>query len=438
MQNGFFDGLLTGFAQQWGKNQQIRQEQDQFNKSLQAQADFNNTLKNVDLGGQTTIQDNASRANGGNYTGSNIDKQTTQGLLPTNFSQQPPQPSANTLGQGLVSGMGQTPQPAQAQQNFFAMPTPQTPEQQAEQAKYDQFALAKKANPEWYVGDNYVGNDAQARADAVKAQQSAPVMSQPQAQPISQYSTANNPATLTTSAPKTIQEQTSIIKSQIPLAMKDLMTKYPTANPKELYAMLQQATNDKIAEHTATYNDSKIQDLMKVFNDPKTTGNQKAWLAAQAKKMYGVDIGSEFKNFNVSPDAQFKEEQANSRWLTPSGNTRLTTDTSIKTTGMNNENAQKVANINGQYKLQGAQISANRPRGNGSTNTAFDKKQAALENKYVEVRRNLKDAIDSNDEASAMRWMKEMNSEEFMTNDVIADVARSDGTALMNKWNSQN
>ena len=55
-------------------------------------------------------------------------------------------------------------------------PSPMSPDEKAAQQKqYDDFAAAKKANPEWYVGDTYVGTDdkAKAQAQAQQAQQQA-------------------------------------------------------------------------------------------------------------------------------------------------------------------------------------------------------------------------------------------------------------------------
>jgi hypothetical protein len=52
-----------------------------------------------------------------------------------------------------------------------------------------------------------------------------------------------------------------------------------------------QAANDKMSDYTNQYNQQKVQGLMQAFNDPKTSDQQKAWIAAQANKMYGIDIG---------------------------------------------------------------------------------------------------------------------------------------------------
>jgi hypothetical protein len=55
--------------------------------------------------------------------------------------------------------------------------------------------------------------------------------------------------------------------------------------------LLMQAANDKMSDYTNQYNQQKVQGLMQAFNDPKTSDQQKAWIAAQANKMYGIDIG---------------------------------------------------------------------------------------------------------------------------------------------------
>jgi hypothetical protein len=234
--------------------------------------------------------------------GSNVRQQTGQGLLPTSFNTQTPTSANIGQGIGLLSGMNQSQQ------------SPTTVQQQT------------------------ISN------------------------PLEKYSQANNPVKTTTSAPKTLQEQTSMIKSQLAPAMKELIGKYPNVNPKELLSMLQQATNDKITEHTSNYQQQQMNDLYQGFVNEENP-NRKAMYAARLKNM-GYDVTSAYKEFAPdytdkvvdSGDSQnllsFDKKSGKyydggklSKSVSPDA--RLNADTRIQTTGMNNATTLQAAAMRG-------------------------------------------------------------------------------------------
>lgn len=210
-------------------------------KNYQAQQDFNDQINALDYGGQTSIQDLASRSNpNSNYTNKTASTQA-QGLLPTGFSQSAP--TSDTIGQGLLSM--QKPQIEQQPQRFFADPN-----------------IATDMQPD-----------------------TTPLLGK--------YAKENNPVNITTSAPKTLQEQTRMIKSQQATAMKELVGK--GYHPKDILPLLQQATNDKITELNATYQQNQVNELYNGFVNEENP-NKKAMYAARLKQA-GYDVTTPYKEF---------------------------------------------------------------------------------------------------------------------------------------------
>jgi hypothetical protein len=228
-------------------------------------------------------------------------QQISQGLLPTNFNQQ--SPDASMLGQGLLGQVMQQPQ------------------QQAQQ------------QPNNYNITN----------------------------PMDQYSQANNPTQTTTSAPKSLMEQTNMIKSQIPSAMQALVKK--GYKPNEVLPLLQQAAQDKIAEHTSNYNQQQTQALLQQFqgtNDPM----QQAALAARLKQQFGYDVGTAYKDFKHdystvnTGDSQTAFDKNNGTFgnktaINQSPDNIANNDTKIKTTGMNNATTLQAASMRGSGRGRG-------------------------------------------------------------------------------------
>ena len=206
-----------------------RQRQDA--KMYTDVADYTQKLDNLDYGGQTSIEDLASPSNpNSNYTGSKVAPNALTSLLPKDITNFTPTP----FGQGLVNGGLIQQQPAQQptlDQSFNSM--------------------------------------------------------------MGKYSKENNPAKVTTSEPKNLDQQVKMIRSQIPLAMKELIAK--GYNPKEVLPLLQQASNDKIAEHTSTYQQKQVEDLYQGFITEENP-NKKAMYAARLKQS-GYDVTTPYKEF---------------------------------------------------------------------------------------------------------------------------------------------
>lgn len=257
---------------------------------------FGETLNNLDYGGQTSIQDLANRSNQNSNYTNKTAEVKAQQGLLPTGFNQQI-PTSSNIGQGLL---GQPLQQAQQPTNFN------------------------------------ISN------------------------PLDKYSATNNPANVTVSAPKNIQQQTSMIKSQIPLAMKELLAK--GYNPKDVLPLLQQVANDKISEHTATYQQQMVNDLYQGFVNEENP-NKKAMYAARLKQA-GYDVTTPYKEF--APEYKFekfdnggtnegyafnpktgKVEKQLSIDKTVSPDAQLNADTRIKTTGMNSATALQVASMRG-------------------------------------------------------------------------------------------
>jgi len=242
------------------------------------------------------------------YLGSNTDQQTAQSLMPTGFQTQVP--TANNVGQGLIGQQPTTTNGQQVpQQQFFANPA----------------------------------QTADGTAPTINANQD-----------LGKYSKVNNPVAVEGSAmtPQQAQAHVNMMQSQAALV---LQKKYGPAAMQQIMPMLQQASNEKLAGFNQDYNNTKIQGLITTFNDPKTTDNQKMWLAAQAKQLYKIDIGNEAKNFLVNPTDKLTQDNkmaihntasgdtiANNgekryQWDNTSANNVNDNNTKVTTTGMNND-----------------------------------------------------------------------------------------------------
>lgn len=212
------------------RNAERGEQKKQANMYLDA-ANFGEELKNLDYGGQTSIQDLASRANpNSNYTNKTASLKAQQGLFPTSFNQSVP--TSDTLGQGLL-GQPLNSQPAQANNFEFT-------------------------------------------------------------NPLDKYSKENNPVSITTSAPKTLQEQTRMINAQIPKKMQEMMK--AGYKPKEALALLKESANQAIADRTETYKQSQI-DSFETEQDPR----KKIMIGMKA----GL-IGKEGAMMLVQPDIETK------------------------------------------------------------------------------------------------------------------------------------
>lgn len=309
-----WSGLLGALGSYLGNQQNQQNEAGAYG----ATADAMNGIGNMQLGGYNDIQDTASRANpGSDFTNKNNETRIAQGLLPTSMQT----PDASMVGQGMI---GQPPisKAPQAQQQFFANP-------------------------------NQVADGTQQAIDPKQV--------------MGQYAKDNNPANVTAVAPKTIAEAKLAVNASIPTAMQTLTQKYGAKIAAQMQPMLMQAAQEKISGYQQDLSQKAIQGLVSTFNDPNTSPNQKMWLAAQAKSMYGVDIGSEFKNFNPTPDALLKENGLNGRYDRQSANNIGTNENRITTTQMNNDNRITTTGMNNSATVTAAGIrGSGRSGGSGS------------------------------------------------------------------------
>jgi len=140
--------------------------------------------------------------------------------------------------------------------------------QQNRQLKYDQFAAAKAANPDQYVGDTYVGTDeaARAKAQAALPQVEAQAAADQQATKNSQYGFKNpmqqEYGFQDDQAPKQLSygEYSSKLKTFKAQAMKDLVQKHGLAMAEKVSGMV----------------DSAIQDKLSTYADQQDTANRQA------------------------------------------------------------------------------------------------------------------------------------------------------------------
>jgi len=352
-------GQILGAVMQ--RNKERGERKDFVNMLGDASKFGTDTLGNLDVGGQTHMQDLASRENGGNYMNKTGEDKIRQGLLPARFQTPTLQsPDSNMLGQGLL-GQPQQQQPMSIEQAI---------------------APAQKA--------------------------------------MAQYSPENNPVNITTSAPKTLAQQTSMIKSQIGPAMKELMAKNKGYDPRQLYTMLQQATNDKIAEHTATYNQDESDKLLTRYQSSKNP-QEKTWLAAIAKQKYKIDLVEAAKQYEVSAGDRFKEDNTNARWLTPSGNNTQNNETELykwgtpsanntQTTQASMYSADSRANSS-RYATDNRRTNTTNGKSNGTAKALSPDKVGQYSNRYTEIMSDIYDSSKDVDRKEKINnYMLELNA----------------------------
>ena len=131
----------------------------------------------------------------------------------------------------------------------FASANPALPQNQGPdhtQADYNAFAAAKAANPEWYVGDTYVGSDPAAKAAAQAKPQQQPAtqgqydFSNPMQQ---EYGFQDDKPMQQLS----YQDQKAKINQFATSTMKNIVSKYGYETAQKVFPMIQQAMQDKMA-----------------------------------------------------------------------------------------------------------------------------------------------------------------------------------------------
>ncbi len=308
---------------------------------------------------------------GANINQAVMDNAVQSGLLPSLKS-----PTSANIGQGIMGGSGLPanynpisnqimPQASVGTQTLQGM-SPQAPQGFTPQQSTPPAQNIGLPSPDL----SQSGQGIQLPSTNFSTQQTAPT-SADISNPMAQDDTAfkGNPiATKQPTSPLEAQQliTQSLLKAQGTLAQKGIPTS--VSGP-----ILAQAAKEKMDDYQNQFKQQQVQGLITRFNNPNTTPQEKAWIAAQAKAQLGIDVGAEAKNFMVDPTKQYEQGQENYRWATPSGNNTQTTGEKHYEWGVPSANntqttqtAKDVANINGNFGVQKATISANRPRGGGN------------------------------------------------------------------------
>ncbi|WP_196592414.1 hypothetical protein [Pectinatus frisingensis] len=248
------------------------------------------------------------------------------------------------------------------------------------QKQYDDFAAAKAANPEWYVGDTYVGSDQNAKQAAIQKQQQQ------------QIDTANQAFQDRRNTYNQYKSQVVAMKAK---AMKDLISKYGVSAAKQVEPMIDSAIQSRMSNMADQIDEQNRQWLAPyIMGDQVNTpqGLQRALWATQeynntAKQMglAGVDIptvgkmldagnvaitskdlgngvafyavpktggtfddGSYIKPIlsaakGVSPDTAAGLTEKHFEWENASGNAKLQSSTQLQTTQMNNSSRERIS-----------------------------------------------------------------------------------------------
>ena len=147
----------------------------------------------------------------------------------------------------------------QAMQDFAARNNPNNPtpaQQAALQKKNADFAAAKAANPQWYEGNWYVGDDKDARAkakatQAQQAQQKAAILSQGNNPENGRFSSGMEQYGFTgqKEAPLSYDQYVSKTKQLKIQAMRDIINKYGADAAKKAESLIDSAISDKNSEY---------------------------------------------------------------------------------------------------------------------------------------------------------------------------------------------
>ena len=226
----FWDGLANGLLQGMQKRQEAKQNADAWSQMV----NFSDKLKNLDTGGKMQLQYNPTPQ--GTNVVNNATQQlatnpNTQGLFgSTDFNAQP---TAQGLWQGGLMG-----KPGQMQQ-----PTVN---------EYNQPLTDEQPKPDYTLKNNFLPDN----------------------------------VTKTISKTPTLSEYKAMVRSQIPIAAKELADK--GHDPAKFMPYLLQMTNDKIGDYTTDYNNNMASTLMNKFN-ASNNPTERAFMAAQMKK-YGIEL----------------------------------------------------------------------------------------------------------------------------------------------------
>ena len=186
----------------------------------------------------------------------------------------------------------------QAMQDFAARNNPNNPtpaQQAALQQKNADFAAAKAANPQWYEGNYYVGDDAAARqqakiSQAQQAQQKAAILSQGNNPENGRFSSGMEQYGFTgqKEAPLSYDQYVSKTKQLKIQAMRDIINKYGADAANKAESLIDSAISDKNSEYADQIDAHNRQELGRFLlngdiNSPQ--GMQQAlWATAEYNK----------------------------------------------------------------------------------------------------------------------------------------------------------
>ena len=148
------------------------------------------------------------------------------------------------------------------------------------------------------------------------------------------------------------------------LTQKRGMTAQDAVN--SVQGVVDKRTNEVYAEQNTKYVNGLYGTLSTEMNADKPNIGKVA-RAAGLLKQAGIDVMPEIKQFMVSAGDKLKETGLNTRYGTVGANNQLASDTSIQTTGMNNNTSRDVAAGNNATTIQAAGIRAE--AANNSPNT---------------------------------------------------------------------
>lgn len=186
----------------------------------------------------------------------------------------------------------------QAMQDFAARNNPNNPtpaQQAALQKKNADFAAAKAANPQWYEGNYYVGDDAAARqqakiSQAQQAQQKAAILSQGNNPENGRFSSGMEQYGFTgqKEAPLSYDQYVSKTKQLKIQAMRDIINKYGADAAKKAESLIDSAISDKNSEYADQIDAHNRQELGRFLlngdiNSPQGM-RQALWATAEYNK----------------------------------------------------------------------------------------------------------------------------------------------------------
>ena len=271
-------------------------EKQRADGALNDAANYNKQIN--DMGQQKAEQTPVQPENYGTQAAKNAADQ----LLPTQFGQQKNFGINGSILDAATQYLNKDPRAVQGVQSnpvsFFPQNSAGTDTSTDNQQQYDDFAAAKQANPEWYVGDTYVGDDAQAKVQAQETQKSQQATSQQVAS--NKYNqTFTNPIakeygfTGRYTEPMSysdFQKQTNDLRTK---AMIEMTKKYGADNAQNALKIIDSAISSRTKQYTDAIDARKRQMLARYLmsddiNTPKGL-MQALWAATeynnQAKQM---------------------------------------------------------------------------------------------------------------------------------------------------------